>query len=121
MCQITIGNQGCLARVTETVDDYSTLAVGMFVAVHCPQSVELPQLGKVTARDETTFTIHWFEGEWNTAWKPRYIRRGRRKVPREDKRDLAAAILWDFHLTARNMLRFHTKTILKDKYRRLQL
>ncbi|XP_077864365.1 nipped-B-like protein B [Saccoglossus kowalevskii] len=118
---VVIGNQGRRAEDVQQVEDYSTLQVGVMVAVFCPEYNELPQIGKVVDVTDDQFKIHWHCGKWNTAWIPHFQRIGRKKTPWEDWQPKESALLWDFHLTARKMLKKTTVEELKIRYRTLKI
>ncbi|XP_070531867.1 nipped-B-like protein A [Ptychodera flava] len=116
---ITIGKQGRQYRNIDRVDDFSSIQVDDFVALYCPEYNEIPQLGQVKSRTATSFKVHWYQGSWDTAWKPWYTKAGRRRVPWEDMQEMESAIMWGFKLTTRKMLKKQTKEILRAKYEEL--
>ncbi|XP_070550483.1 uncharacterized protein [Ptychodera flava] len=117
--KITIGKQGRQYRNIDRVDDFSSIQVDDFVALYCPEYNEIPQLGQVKSRTATSFKVHWYQGSWDTAWKPWYTKAGRRRVPWEDMQEMESAIMWGFKLTTRKMLKKQTKEILRAKYEEL--
>lgn len=92
------------------------MEIGSLIAVNLLDWDQTPVIGKVTAVDETSVTIHYWKGTYETSWKPDFYRRG---VPWTQDLRKEAILLSNFTLKRDKHLRPETSAYLKDVYNRI--